>query len=145
GFCGAYEPPEALQPGQTIGPGNNNFPTFRQYLTESSILHPSKLFVILDEHPDSINDGYFQSDPHTDVSQWSPEEWNDLPASYHDGACGIAFADGHSEVHMWKSKVCTIVPVIYKPWQGRAIPFIADPAGVQDATWLALVTGGMPL
>jgi prepilin-type processing-associated H-X9-DG protein len=28
--------------------------------------------------------------------------WTDLPASYHDGACGIGFADGHGEIHKWK-------------------------------------------
>jgi prepilin-type N-terminal cleavage/methylation domain-containing protein/prepilin-type processing-associated H-X9-DG protein len=143
GFLGAYEPPEDLPPGRTIS-ANNNYPAFRQYMTESSILHPSKVFVLLDEHPDSINDGFFQAVPYTDITQWPNDEWADLPASYHGGGCGISFADGHSEVHMWKSKVCTIAPVIYKPWQGRAVPFTADPAGVQDATWLANVTGGAP-
>jgi prepilin-type processing-associated H-X9-DG protein len=29
------------------------------------------------------------------------DEWGDLPASYHVGACGYAFADGHSEIHKW--------------------------------------------
>ncbi len=28
-------------------------------------------------------------------------EFIDLPASYHNGACGISFADGHAEVHKW--------------------------------------------
>jgi prepilin-type N-terminal cleavage/methylation domain-containing protein/prepilin-type processing-associated H-X9-DG protein len=145
GFFGAYAPPESLPPGTVIS-ANNNYPTFRQYMTESSILHPSKVFVLLDEHPDSINDGFFQTDPHTDVSQWNPEQWADLPASYHGGACGFSFADGHSEVHTWKSKLCTIVPVLYQTWQsGRAVSFTADAAGVQDAAWLANVTGGVPL
>jgi prepilin-type processing-associated H-X9-DG protein len=26
----------------------------------------------------------------------------DYPASYHGGAGGLAFADGHSEIHKWK-------------------------------------------
>jgi len=25
----------------------------------------------------------------------------DFPASYHNGAAGLSFADGHSEVHRW--------------------------------------------
>ena len=29
-------------------------------------------------------------------------EWVDWPASYHDGACGFSFADGHSEIHKWR-------------------------------------------
>ena len=34
----------------------------------------------------------------------------DLPASYHNGACGFAFADGHSEIKRWLDKR-TVVPV----------------------------------
>jgi prepilin-type processing-associated H-X9-DG protein len=25
----------------------------------------------------------------------------DIPANYHNGACGFALADGHSEIHKW--------------------------------------------
>ena len=25
----------------------------------------------------------------------------DFPASYHNGACGFSFSDGHSEIHKW--------------------------------------------
>src|SRR5258706_5283637 len=86
-------------------PGANFlFTTYRQFLKASSIPNPSGLFVILDEHPDSINDGFLQTDPHTDISQWHPQHWNDLPATYHDGGCGFAFADGHSEIHKFKSR-----------------------------------------
>ena len=28
----------------------------------------------------------------------------DYPASYHNGAAGFAFADGHSEIHKWTGK-----------------------------------------
>jgi len=27
--------------------------------------------------------------------------WEHLPASYHNGACGFTFADGHSEIKKW--------------------------------------------
>jgi prepilin-type N-terminal cleavage/methylation domain-containing protein/prepilin-type processing-associated H-X9-DG protein len=57
----------------------------------------SKTWVFSDEHPDSINDG-FQCTP---TSDGEDDEWSDLPASYHVGACGYAFADGHSEIHKW--------------------------------------------
>ena len=26
----------------------------------------------------------------------------DVPASYHNGACGFSFSDGHSEIHKWR-------------------------------------------
>jgi len=126
-------------PGLPNSTANGAFPTFRQFLKASSIPNPSQLFVILDEHPDSINDGFLQTDPHTDISQWSPATWNDLPATYHAGACGFAFADGHSEIHKFKSSVCTILPVLYAPFQGnRTVPFSQDsPAGANDALWVA--------
>ena len=55
---------------------------------------PADSWVFVDEHPDSIND----------AGLFSPylSEWIDLPASYHCGSCGFAFADGHSEIHKWK-------------------------------------------
>jgi prepilin-type processing-associated H-X9-DG protein len=57
----------------------------------------SKTWVFSDEHPDSINDGI----QFTPTSDGEDTEWSDLPASYHVGACGYAFADGHSEIHKW--------------------------------------------
>ena len=61
---------------------------------------PSMTFVILDERWDSINDAYFvtQMDgyPNPDTTYII-----DFPASYHAGACGFSFADGHSEIHKW--------------------------------------------
>ncbi len=56
---------------------------------------PSNLWVFNDEHPDSINDGWEIMNP-TD-----PNNWTDLPASYHNGACGLGFADGHAEIKKW--------------------------------------------
>ena len=47
----------------------------------------SKLWVFVDEHPDSINDGWTIMNP-TDLNNWT-----DLPASYHNGACGFGFAE----------------------------------------------------
>ena len=57
----------------------------------------SKTWVFNDEHPDSINDGI----QYTPTSDGEDTQWGDLPASYHNGACGFAFADGHSEIHKW--------------------------------------------
>ena len=65
---------------------------------------PVDLWVFVDEHPDSINDGWL-------TDGWpGGGGWGDLPASYHAGSCGIGFADGHAEVHKWKDKG-TVVPV----------------------------------
>ncbi|HTQ50291.1 MAG TPA: prepilin-type N-terminal cleavage/methylation domain-containing protein [Candidatus Acidoferrales bacterium] len=137
-FLGAYIPPEAIAPGTTMDNHNNLFPKYTQFLTSTSIRHPAMTFVLLDEHPDSINDGYLQTDPHTDISQWSPQQWNDLPASYHAGACGISYADGHSEIHTWKSKICTILPVTYQQHPSwPAFSTDSSGAGAGDGLWLA--------
>ena len=115
--------------------GNGTFSTYAQFLKAGRIPNPAMLFVTLDEHPDSINDGFLQTDPHTDISQWSPQTWNDLPAMYHDGAGGFAFADGHAEIHKFKSRVCTILPVTYKDPPRPSLT--SDSAAVQDALWVA--------
>ncbi|HLH56649.1 MAG TPA: prepilin-type N-terminal cleavage/methylation domain-containing protein [Verrucomicrobiae bacterium] len=58
---------------------------------------PDGTWVFVDEHPDSINDsGFFN--PHA----WS---WADFPSTYHNGACGFSFADGHAEIHKWKGSL----------------------------------------
>jgi len=61
---------------------------------------PAEVWVYLDEHPDSMNDpGFFSPrGPKTALT------WVDVAANYHNGACGVAFADGHSEVHKWQGK-----------------------------------------
>ncbi|HEV2453852.1 MAG TPA: prepilin-type N-terminal cleavage/methylation domain-containing protein [Verrucomicrobiae bacterium] len=130
-FFGAYGP--NLKPNVPAG-ANDIFPTYRQFLKGSTLRTPAELFVILDEHADSINDGWLQTDP-----DLTSAGWNDLPASYHDGACGIAFADGHSEIHMWKSHTCTILPVTFKNPPDVSWPqFSADSSGAgwQDGQWL---------
>jgi prepilin-type processing-associated H-X9-DG protein len=74
-------------------------PLYKQVtkLSNLTIPGPSKTWVFLDEHPDSINDaGFFP--PH----KWS---WVDVPATYHNGAGGLSFADGHSEIHKWRSSL----------------------------------------
>ncbi|HWX23033.1 MAG TPA: prepilin-type N-terminal cleavage/methylation domain-containing protein [Candidatus Binatia bacterium] len=61
---------------------------------------PALTIVLLDERQDSINDGYFaiQMDGYRNPGSTYIV---DFPASYHNAACGFAFADGHSEIHKW--------------------------------------------
>ena len=55
---------------------------------------PAMTFTVLDEDYWSLNDGGFG------VS-CAIAEWVDWPGTYHNGACGFGFADGHSEIHKW--------------------------------------------
>ncbi len=60
----------------------------------------SSTFIFVDEDDKSLNDGGFavMGPPPT----WSGnEKMIDWPGWYHNGACGFAFADGHSEIKKW--------------------------------------------
>ncbi len=74
---------------------NLNNPDYVQFFRLSAIPRPANIFVFLDEHPDSINDGYF-------LNKAEYHEWVDLPASYHNGAATFSFADGHSQLRRWE-------------------------------------------
>ncbi len=95
-------------------PANEFFPSYQQFLKLSNVPNTSNMYVTLDEHPDNINDGYFKNSANPDMTNpgdWPGGKWGDIPASTHAGACGFSFADGHAEVHKWRSYVCTIYPV----------------------------------
>jgi len=81
----------------STGGTNLNNPTYVQFFKMFTVPRPSDIFVFLDEHPDSIDDGYFLN------KESVVPTWNDLPASYHDGAASFSFADGHSEHHRWQN------------------------------------------
>jgi prepilin-type N-terminal cleavage/methylation domain-containing protein/prepilin-type processing-associated H-X9-DG protein len=82
--------------GQFLAAGANvNNPDYQQFLKLGQIPKPAQIFVLTEEHPDSINDGYFLNKPDS-------MQWMDLPASYHNGAANLAFADGHLETHKWR-------------------------------------------
>jgi prepilin-type processing-associated H-X9-DG protein len=75
---------------------NWGFTQYRQYLKYTQVPKPAKTWLLIDEQPDSINDGYFINNP--DVSNWQ-----DLPSSLHNGGCSLSFADGHTELKRWQS------------------------------------------
>jgi len=88
-------------------PWGESGPGWKVYIKESDISNPgpSQTFVLLDEREDSINDGYFVVDMNGFVTG-SPDSMMklvDYPAQYHGNSAGFAFADGHSEIHNWKS------------------------------------------
>jgi len=123
-FFGPFSP-DSNSSGQ-----NSTIPGYRQWLKLGSVGQPANFFVIIDEHADRINDGYFENNPA------NTSTWGDMPASYHGGACGISFADGHSEIHKWKS-ASSRVPVTTISWSPLAI----DALGREDIRWLMERTG----
>lgn len=86
------------------GPKNQGFPfssTFfvAKKMSELTTPGPSDAWVFMDEQPDSIDDGIFYTDY---AATNGIGQFTELPGSQHGGACGIAFADGHSVIHKWK-------------------------------------------
>jgi prepilin-type N-terminal cleavage/methylation domain-containing protein/prepilin-type processing-associated H-X9-DG protein len=113
--------------GESLRGGVNlNNPNYQQFLKLSSIRNPVNIFVFLDEHPDSINDGYFLNKP-------DELEWVDLPASYHNGAASVSFADGHSEIHKWNYPHTKRPP---RP-DGAPLPFSIPASERTDFDWLS--------
>jgi len=70
----------------------------RNFRNQADILKPAGTWVTIDENPASINDGWFVCDS----SRGSGGPWVDIPATYHNGAGGLAYADGHSEIKKWR-------------------------------------------
>ncbi len=117
-----------IQGNGYAGSGQTWYPNYRCYNKLTDIVNPkpTDLFVFVDEHPDSINDGWLIVDPNT------PTKWgNDLPASYHNGACGFTFADGHSEIHRWLEGT-TCAPVQQQQHGGFSGTSPVD----RDITWM---------
>lgn len=109
---------------------NWGFQEYKQYLKLSTLPKPTKTWLVLDEHPDSINDGYFINNP-------SLNYWQDIPASFHGGACGFSFADGHSEIKRWKGNGSIFGKVSFAYPATRNF----DAAGRQDFAWYLERTG----
>jgi prepilin-type N-terminal cleavage/methylation domain-containing protein/prepilin-type processing-associated H-X9-DG protein len=109
------------------GPWLNNQQTHRRdspwhTFAKSSDTHapgPSMLWVLLDEDAKGLNDAAFA------FGMESPQ-WFDAPGTYHDGGCGFAFADGHSEIHRWLNRA--------EKASGGVV--ITDPLDQQDWAWL---------
>jgi prepilin-type N-terminal cleavage/methylation domain-containing protein/prepilin-type processing-associated H-X9-DG protein len=104
---------------------NRNNPDYVQFFSLNSIPKPNNVFVFLDEHPDSINDGYF-------INKAYYNEWIDLPASYHNRGASFSFADGHSEVHHWlNARTCPPA----RP-EAISLPMDFTPGPATDFYWI---------
>ncbi len=62
---------------------------------------PAGNWLLIDEREDSINDGFFVVDMTGYPNNAGSIMLVDYPASYHNGAGGLNFADGHSEIRKW--------------------------------------------
>jgi prepilin-type N-terminal cleavage/methylation domain-containing protein/prepilin-type processing-associated H-X9-DG protein len=128
-----------------LGAGNK-FYSYAPAIPKMSDLNnpgPSMAWVLVDEDPDSINDALLYENP-TLGNGAGQCEFADIPASYHNHACGISFADGHSEIHKWLNDGKWILPCMYVNG-GFTITGVGihnRKVGPKDYTWLAQRTPG---
>ena len=127
--AGVLRGSQALEGGHLPGNGayDANQKTWLTYNKLAAVNRPgpANLWVLMDEHTDSINDSSM-------ATPATPGYLVDYPASYHNGAGGVAFADGHSEIHKWKD-ARTKPPVTGVP---NSLTIKASPNN-PDTEWLA--------
>lgn len=104
---------------------NTNNPYYKQFFKVTQVPRASNIFVFIEEHPDSINDGYFLDQP-------DRARWMDLPAANHNGSANLTFADGHAETRRWISG--STKPAA-KP-DAAKLPFYISSGDRADFYWL---------
>jgi len=110
--------------------------TYRIYAKLSEIVRPANTWVTIDENPQGINDSAFAV-VCKNASSATLCYLVDYPAPYHDGSAGLSFADGHAEVHKFKSSVITKASAIAG---GPPLPQVTGTVAnglVTDLSWLA--------
>ena len=112
---------------------NTSQTAWRTYEKLSTIVNPSKTWVFVDEHPDSMN-GLGFANACTGADSVSTAQIIDFPANFHCGACGFAFSDGHSEIHNWRGSKIRNAPVTYTGTLPLNVP--AGDSWV-DVRWMA--------
>jgi prepilin-type processing-associated H-X9-DG protein len=122
-------------PGDWLDPAgfqaNVNSKKYRVYYKTADIVNPgpSSCYVLLDEHPDGINAGGYAN---MMVESPGSAKIIDYPASYHNGAAGISFADGHADIKKWLDP--RTKP---KPKYNNQLALGVDSPNNQDMIWLA--------
>jgi prepilin-type N-terminal cleavage/methylation domain-containing protein/prepilin-type processing-associated H-X9-DG protein len=126
---------QAFGPGDWLDPAgfgaNVTSKKYRTYAKTTDIEDsgPAMCWVLLDEHPDSMNAGGFAN---TMVESPGAARIIDFPASYHNGAAGISFADGHAEIRKWVDARTRPKP----KWDGSLQLNVASPNNM-DMIWLS--------
>jgi prepilin-type N-terminal cleavage/methylation domain-containing protein len=127
--------------GQSGGPrggGNVAGVSYRLYTTTGSIIapRPAMAWVFIDEHGNSINDGFFcvqvQGNLPSGGYNYAGGGWVDIPASYHGASGVLSYADGHAESHVWADPYVRNHAVI--PYGNSIVGHSAN--GYPDLYWL---------
>jgi len=91
---------------------------------------PTDAWVFTDEHPDSVDDALLYT------ANYPVTKFTELPGNQHGGACGISFADGHSEIHKWTDSLVNT----YRKVSFTVVQQVPCSISDRDMVWLALHT-----
>jgi len=94
---------------------------------------PALSLVFLDERPESIDDCAFAVDPNNLQGLSRATAMGDWPASYHNGAASLSFADGHCEGHRWMDARTTPSTI---PLPHQRPPDLVSSPNNPDILWL---------
>jgi len=121
---------DAVGGGWLTGNYNDMQTTWLTYAKTADLTRPgpANLWVLMDEHPDGINDPSMAAQA---ALTGAAGKIIDFPASYHNGACGIAFADGHSEIKKWQDS--RTKPAV----TGKPMALGVSSPNNKDVDWLA--------
>ena len=109
-------------------PDNPGFQSFRKTL-ELTALTASDALVFVDERDDSVDDGFFGLDMVNNTIR-------NLPSTFHGGSGAVTFADGHAELHRWRSPGLIIAQQMSVATTGYGVIPVA--ANDPDLSWLRL-------
>lgn len=122
GFMGRFFPSRSTTNALESNPWSSGY---RQFFLTSAIPSPAETMVFVEEHPNSINDGYFVNE------LLNPFQWIDYPAPTHEGGCGFSFADGSALIRLWQSAA------LRQPMRFGYLPSnIIPPAERGDIRWV---------
>jgi prepilin-type N-terminal cleavage/methylation domain-containing protein/prepilin-type processing-associated H-X9-DG protein len=110
--------------------GQNAFKLIKK-TTDMTDPAPSQTWVLIDEREDSINDGFFVVDMLGYPNAPQSIMLVDFPASYHNRAAGLNFADGHAEIKKWVDP--RTMPILRK---GVELSLNIPSANNRDMRWL---------
>jgi prepilin-type N-terminal cleavage/methylation domain-containing protein/prepilin-type processing-associated H-X9-DG protein len=121
----------AVGPGPRYPVSNFGWPMSSWYVAQKATdFHspgPSECWFYTDEHPDSIDDALLYT------ANYPVTSFTELPGNLHGGAAGVAFSDGHAEIHMWTGPVMNAHRGVTYTVQRNLACSISDP----DMIWLA--------
>jgi prepilin-type N-terminal cleavage/methylation domain-containing protein/prepilin-type processing-associated H-X9-DG protein len=123
--------------GDWLGGDNNGAGSWKIFVKESDMVRPTpaNLQLLLDEHPDSINDGAFAVE--MQIVGDDTSTWIDHPSAQHNGACAFSFCDGHCVIHTWRDPLWKSVLRDPPQYTGFGQTIVTGVGRTVDIRWLA--------